>query len=572
VASIIPVAFDDCVGWLHPAAGGRGVVLCSAFGYEELCSRRTMHELGAAVARAGLPVLRFDYHGTADSAGSGEDPERVATWIANIGEAIDLIRRETGVGEVALVGLRLGALLAACAAARRRDVCALALLAPPNSGRAYVRELKALAHLLVAPDDGGGSFGGLEVAGFRVGHETLHALSCMEWPQREITGTTRVLLMHPDDVPPKRLTAQLTMLGSTIEEAPFTGYAAMMCDPTASVVPSQAIARLSAWAAADAPPRGAKPAIANEPVLVADCYIEAPVLLGENGRLAGVFCRALSGHQPRKAVVFVNAGAIYHVGWARMHVEMARELARSGIASLRFDLAGIGDSEASAQAVPHLYTAVSDDMHAAVDWLQARGIRDLTVFGTCSGAYQAFHAAISDRRITRIALVNQLCFIWGPAYAMQLEAWRRTKATEIAARTDAQDAAIAPLSARGLSARGLLRTKQLVKFGLRHITNMFVRGNMAWSGKNPVERWFEDLARRGTQVLLVYGDNDPGLEELERYMGPQGCRATALPGVKKEVIENTDHTFTPSEARRRLREVLHAFVMGHPALPSRAAE
>jgi hypothetical protein len=123
-----------------------------------------------------------------------------------------------------------------------------------------------------------------------------------------------------------------------------------------------------------------------------------------------------------------------------------------------------------------------------------------------------------------------------------------------------------------LSARALLRTKQLVKFGLRHTTNLFVRGNMAWSGKNPVERWFEDLARRGTQVLLVYGDNDPGLDELERYMGPQGRRATALPGVTKELIENTDHTFTPSEARQRLREVLHAFVMEHPALPARAAE
>jgi hypothetical protein len=54
-----------------------------------------------------------------------------------------------------------------------------------------------------------------------------------------------------------------------------------------------------------------------------------------------------------------------------------------------------------------------------------------------------------------------------------------------------------------------------------------VRGNLAWSGKNPVERWFEDLSSRGTRVLVVYGENDPGLAELERYMGPQGQRATA---------------------------------------------
>ena len=572
MASIIPVAFDDCVGWLHPAAGGRGVVLCSAFGYEELCSRRTMHDLAASLARAGLPVLRFDYHGTADSAGSGEDPGRVATWIANIGAAVDLIRRETGVSEVALVGLRLGALLAACAAAPRNDICALAVLAPPNSGRAYVRELKALARLLVATDGAATPSDGLEVAGFAIGRETLDTLSRLEWPQTGIAGTPRLLLMHGDGAGLKPLAARLAALASTIEEAPFEGYARMMCDPTASVVPTQAIAHLASWLAADAPHAAARPITEGKPVLIGDCYVEAPALLGEDGRLAGVFCRGLGGHQPRKAIVFVNAGAIYHIGWARMHVEMARELARSGIASLRFDLAGIGDSEASPQGAPHLYSALSDDMRAAIDWLQVRGIRDLTVFGTCSGAYQAFHAAISDRRITRLALVNQLCFIWGPAYAVQLEAWRRTKATEVAARNNVQDAAIALLSARGLLARALLRTKQLTKFVLRHATSLLVRGNLAWSGKNLVERWFEDLSRRGTQVLLVYGENDPGLDELERYMGPEGRRATALPGVTKELIANTDHTFTPSEARRRLRNVLHAFVMQGPPVSPHAAE
>jgi pimeloyl-ACP methyl ester carboxylesterase len=133
------------------------------------------------------------------------------------------------------------------------------------------------------------------------------------------------------------------------------------------------------------------------------------------------------------------------------HVEIARELARSGIPSLRFDLAGIGDSEASPHGTPHLYGALSEDMRAAIDWLRAHGIRDLTVFGTCSGAYQAFHAAVSDRRIASIALVNQLCFIWGPAYAMQLEAWRRTKARpKSQLEATRQNAAIAPLSARGL--------------------------------------------------------------------------------------------------------------------------
>jgi pimeloyl-ACP methyl ester carboxylesterase len=570
VASIVPVTFDDCIGWLHPAAGGRGVVLCSAFGYEELCSRRTMYDLACSLARAGLPVLRFDYHGTADSAGSGEDPDRVGTWIANIGAAIDLVRRETGVSEVVLVGLRLGALLAACAAAQRSDVCALALLAPPASGPGHVRELRALAHLLLPQPGAAAKFDGLEVAGFRVARKTLKALSQLDWPKAPITGTSRVLLMHPDDAPIKPLAAKLGACAPAVEEMSFVAYAQMMCDPTASNVPSEAIARLTNWLGLNAPAADEKRITQRRPVLVGDRYIESPAMLGENGQLSGMFCRALMGEQPRKAVVFVNAGAIYHIGWARMHVEMARELAEAGIASLRFDLAGIGDSEAPPGGGPRLYSALSGDMRAAIDWLEARGIHDLTVFGTCSGAYQAFHAAISDRRITRIALVNQLCFVWGPAYAMQLEAWRRTKATEVAARNDVLDTAISAFSARGLLARTIPPAKQVIKFALRHAMNLFARGKVLRRGGNVVERWFADLSARGTRVLLIYSDNDPGLAELERYMGPEGCRATALPGVIKRTIENADHTFTPAEARRQLRETLHAFLMENTSLSATA--
>ncbi|GAC1556851.1 MAG: alpha/beta hydrolase [Beijerinckiaceae bacterium] len=565
---MVPVTFDDCLGWLHPAAGGRGVVLCSAFGYEELCSRRTMRELADAIAAAGLPTLRFDYHGTADSAGSSTDPARIPTWIANIDAAIDVLRRETGVREVALVGLRLGALLVAHVAARRGDICALALLAAPNSGRAYRRELTALSRLLVPPVEPKQTFDGLDVAGFRLAGETLDALSGLDWPSAPIVGGPRILSMSADETHAKGLASRIRPLATSIVEAPFDSYAKMMCDPTASMVPSAAIARLTEWIAADAPPAGARPVAARMAALIGDTFVETPAQIGEGGRLIGILCRAISGEQQRKAILFLNAGAIYHIGWARMHVDMARELAHSGVSSLRLDLAGIGDSDEPKDGAAQLYdSALSADVQAALDWLEARGIGDLTVFGSCSGAYQAFHAAISDRRIKRLALVNQLCFVWGPAYAVQLQAWRRTKSTEVAARQDLSDATVRMLTMRGLAARAMPFAKSLAKFALRHATNLAVRATMLWNGKNLVERWFGELSKRGTRVLLVYSDNDAGLIELERYMGPQGCSATALPGVTKRLIANADHTFTPVDARRHLREALKAFVTDN-ALPA----
>jgi hypothetical protein len=49
-------------------------------------------------------------------------------------------------------------------------------------------------------------------------------------------------------------------------------------------------------------------------------------------------------------------------------------------------------------------------------------------------------------------------------------------------------------------------------------------GKLAWSGKNQVERWFEDLSRRRDERA-----DREHRSHFHRYMGPEGRRATALP-------------------------------------------
>ena len=70
----------------------------------------------------------------------------------NIACAMAEARRLVGSGPVALVGLRAGALLALQAAAVDGGVERLVLWSPFRSGRAYVRELKALARLSAQDD------------------------------------------------------------------------------------------------------------------------------------------------------------------------------------------------------------------------------------------------------------------------------------------------------------------------------------------------------------------------------------------------------------------------------------
>src|SRR4051812_18625410 len=63
---------------------GAAVVLCSPFGHEEHHAHRSERHLAELLARAGFPVLRFDYDATGDSAGDDREGGRVEAWRASI--------------------------------------------------------------------------------------------------------------------------------------------------------------------------------------------------------------------------------------------------------------------------------------------------------------------------------------------------------------------------------------------------------------------------------------------------------------------------------------------------------
>jgi uncharacterized protein len=128
-----------------PPRGGAGkaVLICPPVGHEYVRSHRALRNLGVQLSRSGCAVLRFDYLGVGDSCGEMGDG-RVSQWLTDISLASDELRRRSGHASVVLIGLRLGATLAALAAARRSDVERLVLWDPVLSGRDYVDELMVL--------------------------------------------------------------------------------------------------------------------------------------------------------------------------------------------------------------------------------------------------------------------------------------------------------------------------------------------------------------------------------------------------------------------------------------------
>ena len=555
------ITLDGAVGWFHPATGGRGVVVVGAHGYEDLCSRVTLRMLADALAAAGLPTLRIDVRDTGDAADLPAEADRVAAWTADVVAAVEWMRRTVGVGEVVLVGLRLGALTATAAALALGDVDRLVLLAPPASGRAHVRELSILARLVDAMGGGVQPDGAIDIAGFRLEAATLRRLEAIDLGALPAAPARDVLLVGDLGAAAfSRIATAMAGTGARVETLPFEGYARMMCDPTASepalATVEALVGRLTA-AMPTATVEAVKPAVAR---IGGDGWSEERFVFGDG--LAGVLCLPAEPFAPRRAAIWLNSGRNHHIGWARQAVDLSRRLARSGVAVLRMDLAGIGDSPAHPRTpATALYHDVGKaDVVAAIEELARRGMTRPWVIGACSGAYQAFRTAVDDARIAGIVLINQLCFIWDASYAVHLNAWMKARPHEFESEAKRAEESDGAGSAKGPLDLPWRIAKRAVRTGLDAYRRL--KAGAANGGAGSIERRFRDLAGRGVAVSIVLSDGDKAVTELELHTGRDGERIAALPGLEILRIPDADHSLTPAAAREKLGNHLVARLAG----------
>ncbi len=126
-----------------PGAAGtaRAAVLCHPWDTEYTYAHRSMRQLATRLSMRGYDTLRFDYFGTGDSGGEQSQAD-LAGCESDLEAAIETVKDIAGAQRVALIGLRVGAHIAARVAARLPDeVAALVLWDPIVSGDEYVRSL-----------------------------------------------------------------------------------------------------------------------------------------------------------------------------------------------------------------------------------------------------------------------------------------------------------------------------------------------------------------------------------------------------------------------------------------------
>ena len=98
-----------------------GFVFCSPFAEEKLWTHRVFVSFAREMAHRGYFVLRFDYMGHGDSEGDFED-STIESRLSDIKCAVRTLKEKTKNGAtVGLLGLRLGATLAALVAENETD-------------------------------------------------------------------------------------------------------------------------------------------------------------------------------------------------------------------------------------------------------------------------------------------------------------------------------------------------------------------------------------------------------------------------------------------------------------------
>jgi pimeloyl-ACP methyl ester carboxylesterase len=565
-----PLYIDDCFAWLHEAGGGRGVIICPAMGVEELCLHRFMRQLATQLANAGLPTLRLDYQGTGDSAGSDLDPDRVTHWLRSIRNAVTWMRRETGVTEVALVGFRAGALLAAQAAAESGDIKLLALMASPASGKFYLREMRALSifvaqaapHTSVMrvsrPDVE------VDVGGFPVTRETAAALTQLELSSLPAVPAPRVLLLNVPNAPgDKRVAAHFRDQGCEVSLAALPGYDEFQWNSSLAELPPDAFNSLVDWLSRDLPAATGHAPASHAVKLQGPDWQELPVRFGTDGALFGVFCTPVAAASSR-ALLFLNHGSNHHIGWGRGFVRLARRFAELGIASLRIDIAGLGDSPPAAGLPENqLFREESRlDARSALDWLEQAGYSQVTVLGHCAGAHLAFITAQSDPRSDEVIMVNLPRFHWRPGDSLAANMRKGFRPSDwYFAQAREQE-----LWKRLL--RGQVNYRAMAKFLMERMQRKIVsNGRDLLSNFLPVSpetrevrQGFRELAQRGTKVRMIYSAEDGGLDEIATHAGWHARRLHRLAGFSFTILPDADHNITAEHAFEAYASLLRKFL------------
>jgi len=239
-------------------------------------------------------------------------------------------------------------------------------------------------------------------------------------------------------------------------------------------------------------------------------------------------------------LLIVVGGPQYRIGSHRQFVLLSRSLMDEGVASLRFDYRGMGDSDGK----QHTFEEIEEDIRIAIDqlFMNCPNLKTVAIWGLCDAASAACMYAHKDPRVSKVILLNP---------------WVRTKST--IAATYIKNYYLKRIFNINLW-RKILTGKFNFKASIYDVVNKLKlafysneksneKASLLRTSASLPDRMCESLELYNKPILLILSGNDLTAKEFENVTGNSKNWRIILnrKNVLVKRLKEANHTFSKKE-------------------------
>ena len=577
---------------LHGPAAGRAAagawLVCAPYGEECDFARQMLVEWARTLSGEGFWVMRFDYRGHGDS--SGEFEQFTADdLLADVSAAAEELKLRTGLPCAGCCGLRLGATLAAAAAAQWKTNPLLVLWEPVVQGRGCIDEMlrsvvasrqpgepmQTTAQMRQQMADGGQVF----VRGRGLNAAICEAMESLDLMALGRPTSSPMLIVQTAAAPGSSVRRGLSSLHLCYSHDAPTDLSVVAAPPlwggrlenehNARVRPQELFGTTLAWIREHAPPQPSRRAAARTktPAVISVMPDTADGERAVSYTVDGAQVRGVlhlpAEPSPGRPAVVIPPHGISRGGFNRLYVKLARELARAGWAALRFDGRGMGDSDgwASFETGVDLFLAVENGLHvedamAGIDFMEREvGASSAVLAGACGGGITSALVAARDERVLGVVFLEASLRYYAAVESteapplwvyrrkvMSPQFWKRLLSFQI------------DFSTQWRWAMQRLRSTFRAKDGMPAAWVSDTLGPRANMG---LIHAFRMCIERGKPMLCLFGETDNALY-FEASREHLGRKAGAWSLLEDHVIAGADHNFSmPQHTGEMFRRIMN---------------
>ncbi len=421
-----------------------------AFAEEMNLSRAVVARQARLLAAQGWYVVTLDYYGTGDSEGDISEAD-VALWTEDVAAALAWLR-QVDRKDVVLWGLRFGAVLAGHFVETFPDKQPdrLLLWKPVLDGKLMMNQFFRIKQMGEMMHNSGekktnwfkAALEGemVEVAGYPITPQLVRSISALKMADMTAIRILATYWAEPGSLQLSPAVQKLTGTWDVVESlvcesstfwlspdcydspALLRHTTSWACEPYTSIRQANEVSVVNGVAKANEAPKANEVSVVNGVAKANEApkanevsaanevtkAIEVPLQIASGQKSLSAILHLPGEDRSQRichlAVVIVVGGPQYRVGSHRQFVLLARKLAAEGIAVLRFDVSGMGDSKGEKKPFDRL----DQEIKAAVDCVfeQVNGLSGAVLWGLCDGASASLIYAPSDRRIQGLVLLN----------------------------------------------------------------------------------------------------------------------------------------------------------------------